>query len=179
MHFPSDGPLSDVQNRAMHAVLSIKFPSVRLSIGRQFACGRFKCWCSAAGHDGVQQSLSAIFFAALVLALVPFTYMCAPPPLLQLYHKRTFYVNQAACILRVWEVDGPSLLPCSAGQDHSSATPLRWCGTSARLMALCFGQVDVCGRPPLLCGGPGPAAVQDGRILCFHHGSQRLCDRAQ
>ena len=30
----------------------------------------------AAGHYTVQQTVSALFFATLVIALVPFTYMC-------------------------------------------------------------------------------------------------------
>ncbi len=40
-------------------------------------------------------------------------------------------------------------------------------------------QVDVCGRPPFLCGGSGAAAVQDGCVLCIHHGCKCLCHRAQ
>ncbi len=33
----------------------------------------------APGRDGVTQDIDAIFFLTLVLALVPFTYMCARP----------------------------------------------------------------------------------------------------
>lgn len=32
------------------------------------------------GRDGVTQEIDAMFFLTLVLALVPFTYMCARPP---------------------------------------------------------------------------------------------------
>lgn len=41
----------------------------------------------AAGQNGIAQDISAIFFATLVLALVPFTYMCAtikPPSMFDL-----------------------------------------------------------------------------------------------
>lgn len=34
-----------------------------------------------AGDEGVRQTFNAIFFVTLVLALVPFTYMCAFPRL--------------------------------------------------------------------------------------------------
>ncbi len=32
-----------------------------------------------AGEEGIRQTFNAIFFITLVLALVPFTYMCAYP----------------------------------------------------------------------------------------------------
>ena len=32
-----------------------------------------------AGEEGIRQAFNAIFFITLVLALVPFTYMCASP----------------------------------------------------------------------------------------------------
>lgn len=32
-----------------------------------------------AGEEGIRQAFNAIFFITLVLALVPFTYMCAYP----------------------------------------------------------------------------------------------------
>ena len=32
-----------------------------------------------AGEEGIRQAFNAIFFITLVLALVPFTYMCAKP----------------------------------------------------------------------------------------------------
>ncbi|BDA40680.1 ABC transporter G family member 22 [Coccomyxa sp. Obi] len=54
------------------------------------------------GHDGVQQTFSAIFFAALVLALVPFTYMSmfvadrhffVVDPARPLYNTAVYYVS--------------------------------------------------------------------------------------
>ena len=46
----------------------------------------------AAGHDTVQQTVSALFFATLVLAMVPFTYMCALCALWQAKQQARKYI---------------------------------------------------------------------------------------